>query len=245
MPRTGRRPARVTAWAVVLAAGQGERLGGSTPKAFVELAGRPMLEWSLAALEESSVAGTVLVVPPGMLLEGRRIARPFPSVVAVVEGGPSRQASARRGIAEIPDTVDVIVCHDAARPLAESALFDGVVGALRTTGAAGVVPVVASADTIKRVKKGVVAETVPRSDVGLAQTPQAFLASTLIQAHARAHATGLEGTDDAMLLEASGHRVAVVDGSPTNFKVTTAQDLDRAEEVLATRSRGTKDSVRG
>lgn len=217
----------------MLAAGTGQRLGRDEPKAFVELAGRPMLEWSLLAVDAaSSITAAVLVAPPAAFVKARGLARGFPVVAAVVEGGSTRQSSVRAGLIQVPDSASVVVCHDAARPLAGPELFDRVVRALQETGASGVVPVVASADTVKRVRGGVVAETVPRDEVGLAQTPQAFVASALSAAHARSVGRAFEGTDDAMLLEASGHRVAVVEGSRTNFKVTTDEDLVHAEELL-------------
>jgi 2-C-methyl-D-erythritol 4-phosphate cytidylyltransferase / 2-C-methyl-D-erythritol 2,4-cyclodiphosphate synthase len=229
----------------VLAAGTGQRLGRQEPKAFVELAGRSMLEWSLLAVDASpSISAAVLVAPASAFVKARGIARAFPVVAAVVEGGSTRQGSVRAALTQVPASADVVVCHDAARPLAGSDLFDRVVHALKETGAAGVVPVVGSADTVKRVRGGMVAETVPRDEVGLAQTPQAFVASALLSAHARSVGRAFEGTDDAMLLEASGHRVAVVQGSPTNFKVTTEEDLSRAEELLAALAAG-KGSRRG
>jgi 2-C-methyl-D-erythritol 4-phosphate cytidylyltransferase len=148
-------------------------------------------------------------------------------------------------MAKVPPGVQVILVHDAARPLADPALFRRVVEALRETGAMGVVPVVPTADTVKRVTEGRVVETIARDDVGLAQTPQAFVASALREAHDRARASGLGGTDDAALLEAYGHPVAVVDGHWENFKVTTPQDLERAEKLLAARHAGRRGAAGG
>jgi 2-C-methyl-D-erythritol 4-phosphate cytidylyltransferase len=114
-------------------------------------------------------------------------------------------------------------------------LFDRVVA---TVGgrAKGAVPIVPSADTVKRVRAGEVVETVPRGEVGLVQTPQAFVASVLRDAHDRAVRDGLEATDDAMLLEAYGHTVAVVEGLAANFKITGPEDLERAERILSATS---------
>ncbi len=232
--RTGKsRAEAVNAWAVVVAAGAGERLGRDVPKAFVDLAGRPMIEWSMAAIEASTVvSGIVVVVPPTILNAGWR---PDSETGLVVAGGRTRQESVVAGIAKIPAVVDVIVVHDAARPLAEPALFRGVVEALGSAEIMGAVPVIISPDTVKRVADGRILETVARDEIGLAQTPQAFVASALLEAHERAHVSELEGTDDAMLLEACGFPVAVLDGDPENFKITTEEDLQRAEEVLARR----------
>ena len=218
---------------MVVAAGEGERLGSDTPKAFVELAGRPMIEWSLAAIEASTiVSGIVAVVPLSILNSGWR---PDGDMSVVVAGGRTRQESVVAGIAEVPADVDVIVVHDAARPLAEPVLFRGVVEALEASEIMGVVPVIASPDTVKRVAGGRVLETVAREDIGLAQTPQAFVASALLDAHAQARARALHATDDAMLLEACGYQVAAIGGDPENFKVTTPVDLERAAGVLARR----------
>ena len=236
----------IQAWAILLAAGTGERLGRKDPKAFVELAGSPMVEWSLLAIERSrSVSGAVLVVPPTIVMKTKVLARAFPMVQAIVPGGDTRQESVRAALGEIPDSVDVIVCHDAARPLVESKLFDRVVKALGKTGAAGAVPVVAAADTVKRVRDGMVAETVPRDEIGLAQTPQAFVAAALTAAHTAGANRWLKATDDAMLLESAGHRVAVVPGDPTNFKVTTELDLIQANQILESRREASKESARG
>jgi 2-C-methyl-D-erythritol 4-phosphate cytidylyltransferase/2-C-methyl-D-erythritol 2,4-cyclodiphosphate synthase len=131
------------------------------------------------------------------------------------------------------------VCHDAARPFASAALFAGVVSGLR--GAEGCIPTIPVPDTLKRTREDRVVETIPRDDVVLAQTPQAFVCSSLRMAHDRA--TGMaaelgsgEATDDAMLLEAQGLPVAIVAGEAGNFKVTTPEDLRRAEEILARRA---------
>jgi 2-C-methyl-D-erythritol 4-phosphate cytidylyltransferase len=226
----------MNAWAVVVAAGAGERLGGETPKAFVDLAGRPMLEWSQAALDTSStVSGIVLVVPPSIIEHVPVPTGHSSETRVVVAGGRTRQESVVAGIEQVPADADVIVVHDAARPLAEPALFRQIVEALRETGAMGIVPVVPSPDTLKRVVGGWVQETVDRREIGLAQTPQAFVASALLEAHARARAAGMAGTDDAMLLEAFGFRVAAVEGDPENFKITTPRDLERAQDIMARR----------
>ncbi|MFN2590293.1 MAG: 2-C-methyl-D-erythritol 4-phosphate cytidylyltransferase [Actinomycetota bacterium] len=233
MGSTGRS---VEAWAVVLAAGSGVRLGRDEPKAFVSVAGRPMLEWSLLALEQSSsVSAIVLVAPPAGLDRARTSADRFGRVAAVVAGGPTRQASVRAGLDRIPPSAEVVVCHDAARPLARPDLFDEVVEALRSADVAGAVPLIPSPDTVKRVRDDRVIETIPRHELGLAQTPQAFAAAALRHAHDRAALDGVSATDDAMLLEAAGYAVAAVPGDPANLKITTEDDVARAEAVLTRR----------
>ena len=219
--------------AIVLAAGSGERLGGAFPKAFVSLAGRPLVSWSLDAISAWGGADRILlIVPPeadGLrplldeLADGYGIAH-------VVAGGVTRQASVRAGLAAVGEASEV-VCHDAARPFASPALFGRVVEALG--GCEGAVPVVPSPDTVKVVADGLVERTLPRDELRLVQTPQAFRADVLREVHERAARDGRGATDDAMLLEAAGYRVAATEGEPGNFKVTTAEDLLRAEDVIA------------
>jgi 2-C-methyl-D-erythritol 4-phosphate cytidylyltransferase len=229
----------VSTVAIIAAAGAGSRLAraNGTPKALLPLGGRPMLQYSVdAALSSGAVDGVVLVVPDGT--RELVVGLVEPSLLhAVVPGGPSRQASIRAGIAALPSDVTVVVCHDAARPFASADLFARVVrglGFLRDR-VDGVVPVVAPADTVKLLVDDLVAETIPRERVGLAQTPQAFDPLALREGHERALAAGFEATDDAMILEWSGRRVGVVDGEAGNFKVTSAGDLVAAERILAGR----------
>jgi 2-C-methyl-D-erythritol 4-phosphate cytidylyltransferase len=160
--------------------------------------------------------------------------------VVIVSGGRSRHASVRAALAAVPDSATFIVCHDAARPFASPQQFVLVLGALEVTpDAAGAVPVVPVSDTVKRVRGGFVVRTEgSREELTLAQTPQAFRASALRDAHARAAQAGREFSDDAAALEWAGYRVAAVAGDPENFKITTPQDLALAELVAAERARG-------
>ncbi|MGH2591156.1 MAG: 2-C-methyl-D-erythritol 4-phosphate cytidylyltransferase [Actinomycetota bacterium] len=220
---------------ILLAAGSGERLGLATPKAFVELAGRPMLvHAATSALECPDVASILAVVPAGWEDAANELLDPI-GPHAVVSGGPTRQASVRAALAAI-SSGDVLVCHDAARPFASPALFSAVVSAL--AGADGAVPVLAVADTVKRVRGGIVDATEPRDGLALAQTPQAFDSSALRDAHDRAEREGVEVTDDAAALEWAGYRVSAVPGEVRNFKVTTPEDLARAELVASELARG-------
>ncbi len=153
-------------------------------------------------------------------------------VTAVVAGGATRQESVRRGLAVIPDDAALVVCHDAARPFASPTLYDGVVRAV-SGEVPGAVPGIRIPDTVKRVASGRVAETLSRDELILVQTPQAFDGSALRETHERAATEGWEATDDAMLLERAGLRVAVVPGEELNFKITTEADLRRAESLVA------------
>jgi 2-C-methyl-D-erythritol 4-phosphate cytidylyltransferase len=225
---------------LLLAAGAGARLGGE-PKAFVELGGSPLFVHGLRSMLTCPLIGGVVLLVPSGYVDAARVSvdlAPGSAVpIAVREGGASRQESVRRGLEEIGEETEVVVCHDAARPFAGPDLFERVLDALRESGAGGAVPYVWSPDTVKRVRDGRVLETIPREEVGLVQTPQAFVASALRAAHKRVMATGLGATDDAMLLEATGFSVVAVEGDPANFKITTKDDLARAEFELARRGR--------
>jgi 2-C-methyl-D-erythritol 4-phosphate cytidylyltransferase len=145
----------------------------------------------------------------------------------VVAGGATRSASVRAGLGAVPEDVGVIVVHDAARPRATPALFHAVIDAVRA-GADGALPGVAVVDTLKRVRDGVVLETLARAELVAIQTPQAFRAEAL----RGAHAGSVDATDDGALVEAAGGRVVVVPGDPDNLKVTSAADLERLRAEL-------------
>jgi len=221
---------------LLLAAGAGVRLGEGIPKAFVPIGGRPLVEHSLEAIAASHASDRTVIVVAGEEIDRAHRLAEAGAVDEVVAGGGTRQASVRCGLAVLPSDIDVIVCHDAARPFASPALFVRVVDALTSSDAGGAVPVVPSPDTVKRIADGRVIETIPRDAIGLVQTPQAFQADTLRQAHRDAVRTGLEATDDAMLLEAIGALVVVVKGEMSNFKITTPQDLRRAEGLIVARA---------
>jgi 2-C-methyl-D-erythritol 4-phosphate cytidylyltransferase len=216
-------------WAIVVAGGSGSRFGGTAPKQFLELGGLRLIDRALAAA--GAACGGVVAVLPAAHVGTTRAAG-----VLAVAGGPTRAASVRAGLKAVPADAAVIVVHDAARPLADPALFERVIAAVRA-GADGAVPGVPVADTIKRVdpSDGLVLETLDRPALRAVQTPQAFSAGAL----RRAHAGGADATDDAALVEAAGGRVVVVEGDPVNLKVTGPDDLARAEDLLSRRpSRG-------
>jgi 2-C-methyl-D-erythritol 4-phosphate cytidylyltransferase len=216
--------------AILLAAGRGERLGGDRPKALVEVGGLTLLDRAIRTVEAApEIEGFLVTAPPGHGEEMKAVAAVSTRFLAVVAGGPSRQDSVRRALEALPPGFDVVVCHDVARPFASPRLFSAVLGALER--ADGAVPVVPLGDTVKRVSNGRVVESVPRDDLALAQTPQAFLRAALERAHEAAEADGVAATDDAALLEREGRRVAVVPGEPQNMKVTAPEDLERAEAV--------------
>ena len=207
----------VEIWAVVVAAGEGRRFG--QPKQFAALGGRPVIEWSLEA--SRTVARGVVAVVPESFVGSPGVGKGADRIMA---GGPTRAMSVRRGLAAVPDSAEVVVVHDAARPLASRELFRAVVDAV-LAGADGAIPGIAIADTIKRTRNGKVVETLDRSELVAVQTPQAFRAAAL----RRAHADGSEATDDAGLLEALGLHVVVVPGEYHNLKLTSPDDLAIAE----------------
>jgi 2-C-methyl-D-erythritol 4-phosphate cytidylyltransferase len=218
----------LSVWAVLAAAGRGERLGGDRPKAFARLGDLPMVAEPLRRLEESDwIDGIVVTAPPGgeepciVLAEELGAGK----VTSVVTGGETRAESVRIALAEIPDDAAVIVVHDAARPILPEEVLERVISAL-SDGFDGAVPVLPVANTVKRVRDGEVVETLDRAELFMAQTPQAFVASAL-----RAAAAG-EGTDCASLVEARGGRIKAVDGDPRLLKVTSPEDLELVSKWL-------------
>ena len=220
----------MSVWAVLAAAGRGERLETDRPKAFAQLNGRPLLAESLQRLEASAwIDSIVVVAPPGweepVILLAEELG--CGKVVASVAGGESRAVSVRIGVAEVADDAAVILVHDAARPLVSDLVVERLIGALNE-GWDGAVPGLALPDTVKRVRDSAVVETLPRDELRGVQTPQAFVA-TLLRA---AVAGGDEATDCSSLVEARGGRVTVVEGDPRLLKVTTAHDLALVESWL-------------
>jgi 2-C-methyl-D-erythritol 4-phosphate cytidylyltransferase len=195
----------------VVAAGSGARFGGA--KQFAVLEGRRVVDWAVVACR-SVADGVVLVVP------GEHVDDEATAADVVVAGGATRSASVRAGLAAVPPEARIVVVHDAARPFAAPALFRAVLDAV-VAGADAAVPGVAVPDTIKRVAAGTVVATLDRDELVAVQTPQAFTAVALREAHA----AGGHATDDAALVEARGGRVVVVPGDPANTKITLRTDL--------------------
>ncbi|MEJ7567575.1 MAG: 2-C-methyl-D-erythritol 4-phosphate cytidylyltransferase [Gaiellaceae bacterium] len=215
----------MSVWALLVAAGTGERLGEERPKAFVRLGELPLLAEPLRRLEDSGwIDAIVIAVPAGWEEPTILLAEELSAtkVVAAVTGGATRAESVRTALAEVPEDVAVALVHDAARPLLTEDLIERVLAPL-SDGWDGVVPVLPLTDTVKRVRDGAIVETVDRTGLYAVQTPQAFLAPVL----RRAYAGDLAGaTDCAALVEAAGGRVTVVEGEPRLLKVTTTADLE-------------------
>ena len=234
MPRPpGGSGAAGATWALIAAGGTGERLGVERPKAFANLGGRPLLAESIDRLDHCPwVDAIVVAAPPGweepVILLSEELAAS--KVVSCVTGGGTRAESVEAALAEVPEDAVVILVHDAARPLLEDTVVERVLAPL-AEGFDGVVPALPIRDTVKRVEGRVVVETLERTALVGAQTPQAFLAEAL----RRAFALPLDdATDCASLVERAGGRVAVVEGDPRLVKVTTRADLATVERLLAT-----------
>ena len=217
---------------VVVAAGRSTRYGGKLPKQFQDLAGRSVLERSVAALaDRPAVRGVVVVLAPDELNGPAAAAvRKWPGVECVVAGGATRAESVMRGL-EATGSAPFLLVHDAVRPLASAALVDAVMEATRVHGAA--VPVVGIHDTVKGYAEGWIEGTLQREDLRLAQTPQGARAEWLRCALERALRTGQTLTDESAALEQDGRKVAAVDGDPANRKITTPADLERARGAFA------------
>ncbi len=218
---------------IIVAAGTGSRLGHPDPKAFVPVAGRPILAHALEGVFGSTERAQVVIVAPAeWAAEARELATEVAGAahesVTVVIGAASRQGSVAAGLAALAPGIEIVLVHDAARSFTPSAQFDAVINAVRQTRA-GVVPGLPVADTIKRVGDGRVTATVDRSDLVAVQTPQGFPRQQLASAYADASA---DHTDDAALFAAAGHEVRVIDGDFRAFKITTPWDLRRAESLV-------------
>ena len=210
--------------ALLVAAGSGERLGAARPKAFVDVAGRPMLEWSIDALRAAGIVEIVVALPDGAAA---------PSGCLGVRGGATRSASVRAALAAASGTGPVVV-HDAARPLVDPRLFTSVLEALADADCA--IAAARVTDTIKEAgADGAVAATLDRSRLWAVQTPQAFRRAALEAALGVDEAILARATDDAWLVERAGGTVRVVEASAGNFKVTTPHDLRLADMILRER----------
>jgi 2-C-methyl-D-erythritol 4-phosphate cytidylyltransferase len=207
--------------ALVVAAGRGERLGTPVPKAFVNLAGRPMVQWSVTALQAvAAVTEIVVALPPGVAA---------PAGTIGVPGGSQRSHSVRAALAAAAHD-DVVIVHDAARPLVTPALVSACLDALADADAAiAATPVT---DTIKECEDGRVVHTLDRGRLWAVQTPQVFRREALERALAQGDSVVAAATDDAALVEALGGTVRIVPAPPENLKVTTALDLRVAELLL-------------
>ena len=208
-----------TVWTIIVAAGAATRFGA--PKQFLDLAGTRVVDRSIATAARHSDG--IVVVMPAEPVAGVEPIAGAGVACRTVAGGATRTESVRNGLAATPDDADVILVHDAARPLATDAIYERVIAAV-DAGADAVTPAVPIADTLRRRSGGVV----DRDDVVAVQTPQGFAAAAL----RRAHESGEEATDDVTVVENHGGTVVVVDGDRRNLKLTTPLDMDVAARLL-------------
>ena len=214
--------------ALIVAAGAGQRFGGPLPKVFVPLAGRPLLLWAVAAyVNHPEVNDVALVVAPEYVSRAEDLCRDVGDVL-IVAGGAERRQSVLNGLRALASLApDIVAIHDGARPLVTPAIITASLRVCRDHGAA--LAAVPATDTVKRVADDRIVGTLDRHDIFLAQTPQTFRYDLILAAHEQAEAEGWDVTDDAMLLERLGHKVAISPGHVRNLKVTTPDDLARAE----------------
>ncbi len=222
----------MSAAVIIVAAGRGARLGKG-PKAFAELAGESLLVRSARAFEAAPAVGTIIaVVPREKLGDAAAQLSSVRKLAAVVAGGERRQDSVLEGLRALgPDYGGVVLVHDAARPFVDVELIERVAAGAADKGSA--VPVWFLADTVKRVKDERIVETLGRDELRAAQTPQGFAFRVLLEAYEDAARNGVVVTDEAMVVERRGNPVYVVEGSPLNRKITTAEDWAWADSLLA------------
>lgn len=219
---------------IIVAGGRGARLGAAVPKQLLEISGRSMLRRAVETFDEHPrVDHLVVVLPVELVADAARLVGSTRRPCFVTAGGETRRASVERGLQVMPAGPDLILVHDAARPFASADLIDRVIRETEESGAA--VPALPATETVKRTDPAgrTVRETIAREEVWLAQTPQGFRRDLLEGAMAARHgASGTLATDDAMLVEQTGHEVHVVMGDPLNVKITTADDLAAARARL-------------
>jgi 2-C-methyl-D-erythritol 4-phosphate cytidylyltransferase len=223
--------------AIIVAAGSGVRLGSDVPKAFVKIAGRTMLSYSLVIVRQiNSIDEVVITIPDGFERAARAevAAAGIGVPVKITPGGVERQDSVRIALELTSAESELVIVHDAARPLATPAIFEAcLIAAARAGGAIAAIPV---SDTLKRVTDSAISATIARASLWQAQTPQAFRRDLLVAAHQRAVSEKIAATDDADLVERTGARVEVVEASTNNIKITTPSDLAIVEAILAVQS---------
>jgi 2-C-methyl-D-erythritol 4-phosphate cytidylyltransferase/2-C-methyl-D-erythritol 2,4-cyclodiphosphate synthase len=217
--------------AIIAAGGRGTRFGSDRPKQLLTLAGQPILQRSIGAFLASPLVHEVVVaLPRDLLVAPPEYLRRGDRRIHLVEGGERRQDSVANAFAHVAERADIVVIHDAARPLVSGDLIRRTIDAAAETGAA--IAAVRAHDTVKRGDEaGLITATLPRDEIFLAQTPQAFRTSVLRDALAAAE-SGIAVTDEAALAERAGYRVKLVDGDPRNLKITTADDLAIAEHLM-------------
>jgi 2-C-methyl-D-erythritol 4-phosphate cytidylyltransferase len=224
--------------AVIPAGGRGQRMGGRTPKQFLTLADAPLLLYCLQVFERAaSVSQIILVVPEderSRTLSDVVERYGLKKVLKVVAGGATRQESVHHGLKESDPEAEIIVVHDAVRPFVTEDLIDRSIEVARKIG--GAIVAVPMKETVKEVStEGEILRTLDRTHLWLAQTPQTFRRAVLVEAYRKAESEQFHATDDAAVVERLGQKVGIVPGRWDNIKITTPEDMNLAEAILASR----------
>ncbi|MFH1851128.1 MAG: 2-C-methyl-D-erythritol 4-phosphate cytidylyltransferase [Candidatus Neomarinimicrobiota bacterium] len=220
--------------AIIPAAGRGLRFGGSVPKQFLTLGNTPLLFHTIKPfLALPEIGEIIIVVPEKQIVELDSLLQPIDleRKIRLIAGGERRQDSVQNGLAAVAPECELVVIHDAGRPFVTEKMIRDCIAARGNN--AGAIMALPASDTVKRVVPGsrVIAETIPRETIWLAQTPQVFRKSILLEALVAAEREGISGTDEAALVERLGYQVVIVNGSPRNFKITTPDDWETARRI--------------
>ena len=220
--------------AVIAASGQGKRMGSELPKQFMELAGKPMLFWTIKCFERCNLIDEIILVVPEdyLIYASTAIVDKFKlkKINKIITGGETRQESVLAGLSACPRTTGLVAIHDAVRPFVRDEMISRLFSKVTEIRAA--IPAVKVKDSVKYVNEDMIAKTLPRDNIYLAQTPQVFYYPTILEIHQKAAEAEYEATDDSQLAEQYGHEVLVVDGHYDNIKITTPEDMKLAEEIL-------------
>jgi len=220
--------------AIVVAAGRGVRFGSDVPKQFLRMKSKPLLSYSLLTFERHAAVDLIVLVaaPEWKSYIEQEIIRRFEirKVAAIIPGGAARQDSVAAGLSVVSEVYEFVAVHDAVRPFFSTHVLDRVIAGCRSVDAC--IPTIALRDTVKQVEENLIVRTVPRETLRLAQTPQVFRRTVLIEAFQHAKRNNFLGTDEASLIEAAGGRAVWVEGEEKNLKITTPLDLKIAEIIL-------------
>ncbi len=226
--------------ALIVAGCSGERFGGDAPKQFQLVAGRPLLAWTIARFEQAaSIDQIVVVVAEDFLLYvNNQVVDPFgfAKVTKIIPGGTTRGESVRRGIDSLPISTSYVAIHDGVRPLVRPSDIDAVVAEAQHHRAAILARPIT--DTVKRAKDGLIIATLDRRHLFLAETPQVFQYDLIKEAYHKGNQEGIEGTDDAVMVETLGFMVTLVASTGPNPKLTRPEDLEYIKMVLERENRG-------
>ncbi len=224
--------------AIIVAGGDARRFGGTTKKQFIEICGKPVLYYSIDAFEKCKLVSEIIVVLPaedlGFYESTISRIKPFKKVQKSVQGGSTRQDSVYNGLKNVTDSADIVLVHDAARPLVDSSIIERVIEQSKETGSA--ICAVPLNDTVKQSNGNLLIEkTVAREDLWLAQTPQGFKYDLIMSAFQNAYESNIIGTDESSLVEHLGVKPSIVEGAKYNLKITNPEDLKLAEFYLKER----------